>query len=51
MVTPVGTSVLDRPAPPPDLTLPYGGLAEQVIDLRFPAGLPAPLMVLVHGGF
>jgi acetyl esterase/lipase len=50
------TSVLDRPAPAPDLTVPYGTRPEQVIDLRLPrpalrhAG-KAPLIVLVHGGF
>ena len=50
------TSVLDRPAPAPDLTVPYGTRPEQVIDLRLPP--PArrqagrvPLIVLVHGGF
>jgi len=48
------TGVLDRPAPPPDLTLPYGPLAEHVVDLRLPpqAGEgKTPLIVLVHGGF
>jgi acetyl esterase/lipase len=45
------TDILHRPAPPPDLTLPYGVLPEHVIDLRLPPRLPAPLMVLVHGGF
>jgi acetyl esterase/lipase len=48
------TSVLNRPAPAPDLTVPYGALPEQVIDLRFPPGPLAarpPVMVLVHGGF
>ena len=50
------TGVLDRPAPAPDLTVPYGTWPEQVIDLRLPppAGRqPAkvPLIVLVHGGF
>ena len=61
------TSILDRPAPAPDLTVPYGRLPEQVIDLRLPprssqpsptglqaTGLQAskaPLIVLVHGGF
>ena len=50
------TSVLDRPSPAPDLTVPYGTRPEQVIDLRLPP--PArrqagrvPLIVLVHGGF
>jgi acetyl esterase/lipase len=48
------TSILDRPAPPPALTVPYGRLPEQVIDLRLPPGhrtARAPLIVLVHGGF
>jgi acetyl esterase/lipase len=46
------TSVLDRPAPPPDLTVPYGPRPEQVIDLRLPpCTVKPPLIVLVHGGF
>jgi acetyl esterase/lipase len=48
------TDILDRAAPPPDLTVPYGTLPEQVIDLRLPPENPAakaPLIVLVHGGF
>ena len=45
------TSVLVRPAPPPDLTLPYGPRPEHVVDLRLPRDLPAPLIVLIHGGF
>ena len=49
------TSVLDRPAPGPDLTVPYGTRPEQVIDLRLPPAqrqaVTAPLIVLVHGGF
>ncbi|MGH3151015.1 MAG: alpha/beta hydrolase family protein [Streptosporangiaceae bacterium] len=48
------TCVLDRPAPPPDLTVPYGPLADQVIDLRLPpepAAAKVPLIVLIHGGF
>jgi acetyl esterase/lipase len=44
--------VLDRPAPPPDLTLSYGPLPEHVVDVRLPpSGPPAPLVVVVHGGF
>ena len=44
--------VLDRPAPEPDLTVPYGSRPEQVIDLRLPRpAVRAPLIVLVHGGF
>jgi hypothetical protein len=41
------TGVLDRSAPPPDLTLAYGPRPEQVADLRFPAPVPvraAPLI-------
>lgn len=46
------TDVLERDAPPPDLTLSYGPLPEHVIDVRRPAGAgPAPLAVLFHGGF
>lgn len=46
------SSVLNRPAPEPDLTVPYGPGPEQVIDLRLPPGpARAPLIVLVHGGF
>ena len=45
------TEILGRPAPPPDLTRSYGALPEHVIDLRFPLRRPAPLIVLVHGGF
>jgi acetyl esterase/lipase len=48
------TSVLSRPAPAPDLTVPYGPRPEQVIDLRLPPrrrAAAAPLIVLVHGGF
>jgi acetyl esterase/lipase len=46
------TGVLERDAPPPDLTLSYGPRPEHVIDLRLPAGTgPAPLAVLLHGGF
>ena len=42
------TSVLDRPAPPPDLTLRYGPLPEHVAD---PAALPPPPVpvTLLHG--
>jgi acetyl esterase/lipase len=47
------SSILERPAPPPALTMPYGELPDQVIDLYLPGGAatPAPLVVLVHGGF
>ncbi|WP_051970271.1 alpha/beta hydrolase family protein [Kitasatospora azatica] len=44
--------VLTRPAPPVDHTLRYGEHPDQVVDLRLPPGLgPAPLLVLLHGGF
>ncbi len=44
--------VLDRPAPPPDLSLAYGPRPEHVVDVRLPpAQDPAPLVVVVHGGF
>jgi acetyl esterase/lipase len=44
--------VLDRPAPPHDRTLAYGPLPEHVVDVRLPANPgPAPLVVVVHGGF
>lgn len=48
---PDSREVLTRPAPPPDLTLSYGPLAEHVIDVRLPSRLPAPLVVMIHGGF
>lgn len=45
-------SVLSRPARRPDAVLRYGDDPEQVIDLRLPASrAPAPLAVVVHGGF
>ena len=44
--------VLDRASPPPDLVLTYGPLPEHVVDVRLPAApAPAPLVVVVHGGF
>jgi acetyl esterase/lipase len=54
--------VLTRPAPPPDLTVRYGPLPDQVADLRWPLGgsdrpterttdAAAPLVVVIHGGF
>lgn len=49
---PDASEVLTRPAPPPDLTLRYGPDAEHVVDVRLPPGDgPAPLVVVVHGGF
>jgi acetyl esterase/lipase len=44
--------VIERPAPPPDLTLSYGPSSDNVVDVRLPASTsPAPLVVVVHGGF
>ncbi len=49
------SSVLDRPAPPPQRSVRYGPGPEHVIDLWLPPAWPdqgrAPLIVLVHGGF
>lgn len=39
------------PVPPLDLTLRYGTTPQHVIDVKLPLELPAPLMVLIHGGF
>ncbi|WP_329564573.1 alpha/beta hydrolase family protein [Kitasatospora sp. NBC_01266] len=44
--------ILTRPAPPVDHTLRYGDHPDQLVDLRVPPGSgPAPLLVLLHGGF
>lgn len=46
--------VLDRPAPPPDLTVAYGPHPDQVVDVRLPGAGAAPglpVVVVVHGGF
>ncbi len=47
--------VLTRAAPPPDAVLRYGSFPDQVADLRLPlrtpGSPPAPLLLLVHGGF
>ncbi|MGH8867266.1 MAG: alpha/beta hydrolase family protein [Actinomycetes bacterium] len=46
--------VLTRPAPPPELVVRYGPEDEQVADVWLPqAGwrLPAPLVLVLHGGF
>ena len=46
--------VLSRPAPAPDVTLRYGPLPEHVVDVRWPTSAgagPAPLVLVVHGGF
>ncbi|MBO4208036.1 alpha/beta hydrolase family protein [Micromonospora echinofusca] len=47
-------AVLTRPAPPPDVTVAYGGHPDQIADLRRPAGRPGsprPLVIVIHGGF
>ncbi|TDB78549.1 S9 family peptidase [Micromonospora sp. KC723] len=46
-------AVLTRPAPPPDLTVPYGDHPDQVVDLRQPTGDGPlrPLVAILHGGF
>jgi len=42
----------ERPVPAPDLQLTYGLGADHLVDVRLPAGTdPAPLVVVVHGGF
>ncbi len=50
--------VLTRQSRPPDLVLQYGDRADQVADLRLPAGQGAsaapsgvPLVIFLHGGF
>jgi acetyl esterase/lipase len=48
---PDSREVLTRPAPPPDVTLTYGPHPCHVIDVRLPTRLPAPLVVMIHGGF
>jgi acetyl esterase/lipase len=47
-------AVLHRPAPLPDVTVAYGHLPDQVVDIRLPvppADPDRPLVVVVHGGF
>ena len=44
--------VLTRVARPPELSLAYGPHPDHVVDVRLPAAAaPAPLVVVVHGGF
>jgi len=45
--------VLDRPAPPADLTVPYGDRPDQIIDVRLPhrAEPAPPVLIFLHGGF
>jgi acetyl esterase/lipase len=48
----VTQDVLSRPARPPDLTVDYGPRPDHLADVRLPPGSdPAPLLVVVHGGF
>ncbi|MDN3356022.1 alpha/beta fold hydrolase [Actinomadura sp. DC4] len=48
---PDSREVLTRPSAPPDLTFSYGPLPDHVLDVRLPPRPPAPLVVLIHGGF
>jgi acetyl esterase/lipase len=43
--------VLTQSGPPPTHTLSYGAEPDHVVDLWLPDGGPAPLIVLIHGGF
>ncbi|QRK11954.1 alpha/beta hydrolase [Archangium violaceum] len=44
--------MLETPAPPADLRIPYGDGPHQFGDLRLPPGEgPHPVVVVVHGGF
>lgn len=44
--------MLETPAPPADLRIPYGDGTHQFGDLRLPPGKePHPVVVVVHGGF
>jgi len=44
--------VVDRPARDPDFSLAYGPEPDQLVDIRLPGTMdPAPLVVVVHGGF
>ncbi|WNG43429.1 alpha/beta hydrolase [Archangium minus] len=44
--------MLETPAPPADLRIPYGDGTYQFGDLRLPPGEgPHPVVVVVHGGF
>ena len=43
--------VMTRPAAGPDAVLRYGDHAEHLLDVHLPTDAPAPVVVLVHGGF
>jgi acetyl esterase/lipase len=51
-------AILNRPGPPPDITLRYGPADDHVADVRLPRPDPgsgvarrAPLVIFLHGGF
>ncbi len=47
-------AVLDDPGTPPDVSRRYGPLPDHAVDLWWPGAMaasPAPLVVVVHGGF
>lgn len=51
---PSSPDILTRAASAPDLTVAYGGLPDQIADLRFPRSRgdgATPLVIIVHGGF
>lgn len=45
--------ILARPASPPDFTVAYGDLADQIADVRLPPedANVMPLVIVIHGGF
>src|SRR5579864_48582 len=48
----MGREILDLPAPPADVRLPYGTDQFQFGDLRLPQSAgPHPVAIVVHGGF
>ena len=44
-------AVLTRPGPAPALTLRYGQLPDQVVDVWLPAGVARRLVIFLHGGY
>ena len=44
---------MSRSAPPPDFTVAYGVLPDQIADVRLPPEdvKPKPLVIFIHGGF